>query len=76
MHGNVAEWCADYYSDRLPGGKVTDYAGASTGSRRVFRGGSWDQSPAECRSAYRVRASPNSREDYLGFRVALVSTQQ
>jgi len=71
LHGNVAEWCADFFEDKLPGGSVSDYAGPATGSRRSFRGGSWDHSPTECRSAWRVRNSPNSREDYLGFRVAL-----
>ena len=71
MHGNVAEWCADNYSDRLPGGSVTDYTGSVTNGRKVFRGGSWDHSPTECRSATRIRASANSRDDWLGFRVAL-----
>jgi formylglycine-generating enzyme required for sulfatase activity len=75
MHGNVAEWCADYYSDKLPGGSVTDYTGPANGSRRVYRGGSWDHSREECRSAVRVRTSPTSRSDYLGFRVALVEVK-
>jgi formylglycine-generating enzyme required for sulfatase activity len=52
MHGNVWEWCADWYGD-YGAGAETDPAGASSGIARVLRGGSWLNSPTCCRAAYR-----------------------
>ena len=71
MHGNVWEWCADWYGDKLPGGSVSDFKGAASGSYRVNRGGCWGNDAAYCRSAYRNRLSPGFRFDRLGFRLAL-----
>jgi len=72
MHGNVWEWCSDWYGDYL-GGTLTDPTGPSTGSCRVSRGGSWGFEAAVCRSASRGRAGPSSRGSDLGFRLALSS---
>jgi formylglycine-generating enzyme required for sulfatase activity len=72
MHGNVEEWCWDWYGD-YPKGNVTDPTGARTGSNRVSRGGSWSSYAHWCRSAYRSVITPGARENYRGFRVALSS---
>jgi formylglycine-generating enzyme required for sulfatase activity len=70
MHGNVLEWCSDWYGE-YPSGPITTPAGPASG--RVIRGGSWYRSARDCRSASRDGLTPGSRNSYLGFRVALVS---
>ncbi|MBK9140509.1 MAG: SUMF1/EgtB/PvdO family nonheme iron enzyme [Verrucomicrobia bacterium] len=72
MHGNVWEWCADWYSDSYPGGTVTDPEGPSSGSLRVRRGGSWKHFGQDCRSANRSWFHPSNSNRLLGFRAALV----
>jgi formylglycine-generating enzyme required for sulfatase activity/serine/threonine protein kinase len=69
MHGNVYEWCSDWYDTKLPGG--IDPTGASSGSYRVNRGGSWDYFGQLCRSAYRFRYDPGHRHCNYGFRAAI-----
>ena len=69
MHGNVWEWCSDCYSD-YPTSSVTDPVGPSSGSRRVFRGGSWDCHARSCRSAARRGSGPGGTDSYVGFRLA------
>ncbi len=70
MHGNVCEWCLDWYGD-YASGAATDPAGPSSGSGRVLRGGSWGNGARSCRSAQRYSYSPSSY-DYrsYGFRLA------
>jgi formylglycine-generating enzyme required for sulfatase activity len=74
MHGNVYEWCRDWYHGRLPGGTDPDLS-AVLGSMqsRVRRGGAWCDEGQPCRSARRLRFEPERRSDHIGFRVAVVS---
>jgi len=71
MHGNVAEWCWDYYGKDYHGeAPAEDPTGPDRGDHRVQRGGSWLVSEASCRSASRLFHAPSERKDYAGFRVA------
>ena len=69
MHGNVREWCADWYG-AYPAGPQTDPSGLPKGVYRVLRGGSWDGRGQDCRAADRGRGGPGGRDDAIGFRLA------
>jgi formylglycine-generating enzyme required for sulfatase activity len=71
MHGNVYEWCRDWYQDSYEGLSKVDPEGPAGGALRVCRGGSWLSDAGVCRSASRSRSTPGRRSNYLGFRLAL-----
>jgi formylglycine-generating enzyme required for sulfatase activity len=73
MHGNVWEWCLDWYQANLPGGSVVDPQGPTNGATRVIRGGSWNCGPQTCRSAYRCSSDPSVQSSGLGFRPILTT---
>jgi formylglycine-generating enzyme required for sulfatase activity len=66
MHGNVWEWCLDWYGTLAYG---VDPKGSSSWSHRVERGGSWDYPASRCTSSYRYDDDPSSSLDNLGFRL-------
>ena len=70
MHGNVWEWCADWYGD-YPTGAARDPVGPADGSYRVKRGGAWGITANDARSAYRNWTGPALSNRTLGFRLSL-----
>jgi formylglycine-generating enzyme len=71
MHGNVWEWCQDWYAEGYDLASEVDPTGPVHGSQRVLRGGSWNNSGFICRSARRNKYAPDFRNSNIGFRVAL-----
>lgn len=67
-HGNVSEWCFDYYG-AYDLQNTADPAGAATGALRVNRGGSYNDFGKHLRSAYRSATNPNDADRNLGFRI-------
>lgn len=76
MHGNLWEWCADHWHDSYKDAP-TDGSAWTTGgddARRLLRGGSWNNHPGNCRSAFRVRLARDDRDHDFGFRVVCASS--
>ena len=70
MHGNVHEWCTDWYGD-YPTGAVSDPVGPADGSYRIMRGGSWNLTGYSARSALRLSPEPAYSNSSMGFRLSL-----
>ena len=71
MSGNVGEWCSDRYGS-YNNGSQTNPTGASSGSHRVLRGGSWNYIAMYCRVSNRTDYFPDDHFKSIGFRLALV----
>jgi formylglycine-generating enzyme required for sulfatase activity len=76
MHGNVWEWCLDWYAEDYSGTGVDD-RGPAEGSLKACRGGGWGIDANYCRSANRNNeAAPDARCAWIGFRVVRVIVEQ
>jgi formylglycine-generating enzyme required for sulfatase activity len=72
IHGNLNEWCHDWYGDYAVDAPVEDPLGPAGGSSRVLRGGGYNVLTSNCRLAERVWRVPSTRTDTIGFRVAAI----
>lgn len=81
MHGNVWEWCRDWYHSTLPGGLDPDNSGSKGDSNRdgtysrVRRSCAWIEDGWTCRSAMRLRYEPERSSDHIGMRVVAVKVR-
>ena len=66
MHGNVMEWCADFYKYNYNSNPTH----TNNSADRVARGGSWESFAENCRSATRFHFNPGYADDKIGFRLA------
>jgi hypothetical protein len=72
MAGNVSEWLADWYGEDYYKSTVDEVSpkGPKTGEKRVVRGGSYYDDDVTCRSVYRSKMDPETRQWNIGFRLA------
>lgn len=71
MHGNVSQWCQDWYGD-YEKSETENPQGPVQGASRVSRGGSWNDGPLFCPAVNRSWNNPGYRDGFIGFRVVMV----
>ncbi len=75
IHGNVYEWCTDFYVEKIPSKEAIDPSGPAVGSERVMRGGSFREDAKYLRSAARISYSAVTSKAFIGFRVVMEQPQ-
>jgi formylglycine-generating enzyme required for sulfatase activity len=77
MHGNIWQWCADWYDKGYyASSPARDPQGPTRGTTRVLRGGCWCYNGRDCRSAYRGNEAPSFQDGTIGFRVVCAASPE
>ena len=72
LQGNVGEWCFDWYGKAYPDDGSVDPITKKGSAFKIFRGGTYTDISDRCRAAYRNRATPDTSNSWIGFRVVLM----
>ena len=72
LHGNVGEWCFDWYGKKYPPSGSVDPITQKASNFKVFRGGTYTDTVERCRAARRNRVTPDTENPWIGFRVVLM----